>query len=231
MHLDCRNNKLKELKNLPNTLVYLDCSNNKLTELKNLPNTLQALECGNNQLTSLTNLVCSNQIIKSNNLIYFISYLIKLIYYFFNPNISSKLCYLNCSNNQLTKLEKLPSELIHLDCGNNQLKELNNLPNTITCLICSNNYLKRLRKLPNEINILQCEGNKLVFTELNKILKLNRFMKFNSKYIIFNFIFYTFIKKRCSKYKEELISKVFHPSRIFKYLNDYDDLDTFIENI
>ena len=53
--LNCSNNELTELPNLPNTLIELICSNNKLTELTNLPNTLIKLNCGNNKLIKLTN--------------------------------------------------------------------------------------------------------------------------------------------------------------------------------
>jgi Leucine-rich repeat (LRR) protein len=36
-------------------LRILQCQNNKLVSLENLPNTLQELYCGNNKLTSLDN--------------------------------------------------------------------------------------------------------------------------------------------------------------------------------
>jgi hypothetical protein len=39
------------------------------------------------------------------------------------------------------------------------------------------------------------------------------------------------IYKRCAKYKEELISVVYHPKRLLKYLDDNADLEEYLENI
>jgi len=42
---------------------------------------------------------------------------------------------------------------------------------------------------------------------------------------------YKGVKERCSIYKEELIRKAFHPSRIERYLDmgiNYDDLDDYL---
>jgi Leucine-rich repeat (LRR) protein len=146
-------------------------------------------------------------------------------------NLSNKLKNLNCSNNQLKELENLPNKLTYLNCNNNQLTELKNLPNALQYLNCNHNQLIELKNLPNTLYTLFCEHNQLLFTELSKILKLNKFIKFYCKYKLFKFIFYNLIRKRCSKYKEDLIAKALHPSRIFKYFNNSDDIDTFMENI
>ena len=53
--LFCSMNQLTSLPELPNSLQYLYCHNNQLTELPNLPNSLQYLDCENNKLTSLPN--------------------------------------------------------------------------------------------------------------------------------------------------------------------------------
>ena len=54
--LECYNNQITSLDNLPQTITTLCCSNNKLTSLDNLPLTLTELYCFNNQITSLDNL-------------------------------------------------------------------------------------------------------------------------------------------------------------------------------
>jgi Leucine-rich repeat (LRR) protein len=118
-----------------------------------------------------------------------------------------------------------------VSCTNNQIKELKNLPNTLKYLYCENNQLTELNNLTHRLYTLECENNQLLFTELNKILKLNKFIKFFKITKIINFIFFNLIKKRCSKYKEELIAKVFNPCRIFKCFNNYDDINTYMENI
>jgi Leucine-rich repeat (LRR) protein len=58
-YLNCSNNQLILLTNLPPTLQYLSCSNNQITILPNLLEmtpTLRTLCCSNNQLTQLDDL-------------------------------------------------------------------------------------------------------------------------------------------------------------------------------
>jgi hypothetical protein len=219
--IDLSSMNLTEIPNLNKftKITNLDCSCNQLKELKNLPNTLETLKCNNNQFkelkdlpNTLQSLCCNDNQLKELN------------------NLPNALYYLECNNNQLIKLDKLSNMLRYLYCSNNQLIKLKNLPNTLLHLYCQNNQLKELH-LPSTLNLLCCEDNQLLFTNLAKIFKLNKFIKFYHGNKLFKFIFYNFIKKRCSKYKEELIAQASHPSRIFKYLNDNDELDTFMENI
>jgi Leucine-rich repeat (LRR) protein len=62
-----------------------------------------------------------------------------------------KLVKLNCSNNQITKLNNLPNTLQELWCCNNQITKLNNLPNTLQKLNCSYNQINKLNNLPNTL--------------------------------------------------------------------------------
>lgn len=64
--LNCCNNQLKSLPNLPQSLKVLYCPNNDLEELPELPHTLRSLYCYKNKLkylphipTTLTKLYCS----------------------------------------------------------------------------------------------------------------------------------------------------------------------------
>jgi Leucine-rich repeat (LRR) protein len=59
IYLDCRNNIITELDNLPSKLVFLDCSYNNITNLDNLPLGLKILICMDNNINSLDNLVAS----------------------------------------------------------------------------------------------------------------------------------------------------------------------------
>jgi hypothetical protein len=54
--LDCTNNKIIELPELPYSLRELECQYNNLTKLPDLPDKLEILECQNNQITELPNL-------------------------------------------------------------------------------------------------------------------------------------------------------------------------------
>ena len=54
--LDCSDNQITNLDNLPLSLIYLDCGCNKITHLDNFPLSLTRLVCGNNEITHLDNL-------------------------------------------------------------------------------------------------------------------------------------------------------------------------------
>ncbi len=45
--LECNDNEITSLDNLPNSLIQLNCHNNKITSLNNLPNSLIELFCDN----------------------------------------------------------------------------------------------------------------------------------------------------------------------------------------
>jgi len=54
--LNCFNNKITKIQNLPPALEILMCSINKITYLDNLPLTLKELSCENNEIANLDNL-------------------------------------------------------------------------------------------------------------------------------------------------------------------------------
>ena len=108
----------------------------------------------------------------------------------------------------------MPNTLQYLDCSYNQLTELNNLPNTLTDLDCYDNLLTKLHNLPNTLYYLNCVNNKLLFTELSEFKKLDNFIQFFNLNKLLKVIFLYSVKKRCLKYKEELIVKTCHPSRL-----------------
>ena len=58
--LDCRNNHLTQLDNLPQSLIELDCSYNKLIQLDNLPQSLKELDCNENPLEYYFNPTLAN---------------------------------------------------------------------------------------------------------------------------------------------------------------------------
>jgi Leucine-rich repeat (LRR) protein len=69
---------------------------------------------------------------------------------------------LDCSNNQLTSLAKLPDSLQILYCWNNQLTSLPELPNSLQHLYCNHNQLTSLPELPNSLQHLYCNDNKFI---------------------------------------------------------------------
>ena len=65
--LNCSNNKLEVLPELPASLEILYCFENKLEELPELPASLQELYCEKNQLTKLPELPASLQELECSN--------------------------------------------------------------------------------------------------------------------------------------------------------------------
>jgi len=88
--LNCSNNCLTSLGNLPNNLQSLNCSNNSLTSLGNLPNNIHILNCSNNSLTSLGNLPNKLHVLNCNKN--------KLNTYY---NIPSSVIQFDCENNPI----------------------------------------------------------------------------------------------------------------------------------
>lgn len=127
--LNCSDNELIELPELPETLLILECSDNYLETLPRLPKSLEKLWCENNRIESLPELpkslktmICKNNLIK------------KL------PTIPKSLKVLSCSVNKLKSLPILPNSLKTLICYNNRLLTLK-LPDSIENLSCAENPL------------------------------------------------------------------------------------------
>lgn len=156
--LYCDNNKIIRLSNLPNTLTVISCAHNEILELSDLPKSLTSLLCNYNKLNTLYNLpdtlvildYSNNKLVKLNNLF-----------------VLNKLKCLNCSGNEITKLDSLPINLLSFVCSDNKLTELLNLPKNLKHLWCSNNMLTKLINLPEFLESLYCSHNKL--TELTKL--------------------------------------------------------------
>ena len=78
------------------------------------------------------------------------------------PELPSRVRYLDCSNNQLTRLpSELPSGLRILLCSENQLRSLPELPSGLTTLSCYTNQLTSLPELPSGLTTLSCSNNQL----------------------------------------------------------------------
>jgi Leucine-rich repeat (LRR) protein len=77
------------------------------------------------------------------------------------PKLPSLLYSLHCNGNQLTSLPALPSALNTLNCFDNQLTSLPVLPNSLYRLDCSKNQITNLPQLPNMLEGLYCSNNLL----------------------------------------------------------------------
>ncbi len=108
--LECLENNLTSLPQLPSNLVKLDCSMNQLTTLPTLPVSLVELSCAVNKLTKLPSLPTT----------------LTVLYCNFNeitslPVLPNELEYLACGSNKITCLPKLPSTIYLGDIALNPL--------------------------------------------------------------------------------------------------------------
>ena len=65
------------------------------------------------------------------------------------------------------------------------------------------------------LTVLYYNNNQLLFTKIPELKKLDNFIKFFNLNKLLKIIFLYSVKKRCLKYKEELIIKTWYPSRLF----------------
>jgi large repetitive protein len=146
--LNCSNNSLTSIPNLPVSLTQLYCGGNPLFSLPSLPPSLIALDCQTNSLSSLPSLPASLQTINCGN-----NSLISL------PALPASLTDLSCYNNTLTSLPSLPAGLLNLVCVTNSLTVLPTLPASLANLGCGFNSLGTLPTLPNSLCTLTAAGN------------------------------------------------------------------------
>ena len=93
----------------------------------------------------------------------------------YSKKINSFLDYIyeiNCIENNLRKLPKLPPNCKSLDFGCNKLKKISKLPNRFNCLCISTNNFVKLPPMPN-INKIYLEENKIIYKFKNNIEKHN----------------------------------------------------------
>lgn len=106
--LDCSNNKINQLVNIP-FIIKLICSFNQIKSLDNLPNTLEYLDCSSNNQINLDNLPSSLVFLNCNKC--FIQGLDSLPY-----NLNSLYSDSNISNTYPEKLTILHCDSIQENC-------------------------------------------------------------------------------------------------------------------
>lgn len=149
-YLSCQGNQISEIPNLNQLLIYLNCASNQITNISNLPITLTELNCTSNDLVSLPVLPPNLEILEC-----IVNQITSL------PALPNSLSILNCGGNELISLPDLPSGLYTLFCPNNQITNLPDLPLGLNTISCSNNQLINLPVLPNSLTQLHCQSNHL----------------------------------------------------------------------
>jgi hypothetical protein len=91
---------------------------------------------------------------------------------------------------------------------------------------------------PNAIHILEANQDKINWKYLSSNPNAIHLLKANIDKINWYFLSgnpsifeydYDALKEKCSVYKEELIQKAFHPTRIIKYLSEDYDVETMMD--
>ena len=141
--LNCRNNNLTSLPDLPENLKELYCCDNNLNSLPVLPKNLKELYCCDNNLTSLP--VLPEKLEK--------------LYCNYNkltslPVLPEKLEILYCNYNNLTSLPVLPEKLEILFCHYNNLTSLPVLPENLKELLYYSNPINNIIPDNNDLNII-----------------------------------------------------------------------------
>lgn len=108
--LECIENNISSISQLPKTLVKFDCSMNQIKNLPSLPASLEELSCALNNLSFLPTLPNS----------------LKIMYCNFNaitslPILPNSLEFLACGSNQISCLPKLPASIFIGDIALNPL--------------------------------------------------------------------------------------------------------------
>jgi len=119
-YLECKNNGLASLPQLPSSLLELYCNSNQLTSLPKLPTALEVLDCSSNEITSLPALPTSLK-----NLTCFRNKIAVL------PELPKTITELIIYSNKLTCLPVLSTNITAIDISKNQL-------------MCVPNYLKAM---------------------------------------------------------------------------------------
>ena len=154
------------------------------------------------------------------------------------PALPPTLQELWCAGNKLTSLPTLPSTLQSLWCDNNQLTSLPSLPPTLEELFCQNNQLTSLPTLPSNLQLLWCNNNQL--TSLHELLPTLWYTLWwlkcydnplETPILIHETLEEYFkrvetirrkrIQERSKAIREELVSTVWHPTRVGQWIERY----------
>ena len=213
------------LNSLPKDIETIDISNRYLTFIPSLTmfKNLQTLICSNNQLISLPDL---NENLKK--LSCFNNQLISL------PHLNEKLEILYCFNNQLTSLPYLNEKLKLLACEHNQLTSLPPLNEKLEKLWCYSNQLTSLPLLNENLKELYFSNNpisKIINGETTNEIKKQMQLLNNFRHLYYSLKF----KKQFRdwlwvKIREPKAMKKYHPSYLLENLQEYTELDSFLDN-
>lgn len=204
-HLMLTNIRIKSLPQIPESVKYLYANS---TKIETITNPLPELHLLSLELTPLTHIKTLPLTLKKlflNN-----TRITEL------PSLPPKLLLLHVYSTKLQQLPSLPASLQELWVNNTKIKTLPDLPNGLRTLWVYNTFLEELPPLPDSLEALQTHTTHLIQRQPGE---------FMSSYIYRVNLYYE--KKRVQArnllIKEELMTVVWNPDRVSKWLDGMDD--------
>lgn len=172
LKLDCSDNCLTDIPELPQTVKILRCDANKIKKLPEMPGELVEISFGSAELEHLPDV--PDTVLRY--AIYFAEQIDTI------PELPSRLETFICHHTPITEVpllpetldelylwqtkikqlpEKLPKNLIQLTICLSELESLPELPEELVVLDCGENFIKELPALPSSLEILHCRENNL----------------------------------------------------------------------
>jgi len=148
--------QVTELRNIPDQVVYIECANQLLTSLENLPSSLEELYVHHNKLTKFNGKDCPKLRIlniSDNELTHL-------------DNLPSTLETLECENNQLQKISFEHAQALHtLKASNNPLLVLEHVPDSLVHMEMENNPFTEIEREDGSKKDKKKQGKKLEYLE------------------------------------------------------------------
>jgi hypothetical protein len=150
--LNCSDNPIKDLSNLPRDLQILRCRHCEIESLENIPSHLEHLDCGNRTLKSVDNLPDTLKVLK----LECCDSLEKI------PNLPSELrTFFLTQADKIKTIPYFPPKLRYFYADYFGLESLPDLPESLTKLCCTKTKIKELPILPKRLKVLDCFWNDL----------------------------------------------------------------------
>jgi Leucine-rich repeat (LRR) protein len=212
-YLNCDDNYLTSLPELPASLIYLSCDRNNLQTLPVLPANLQYLYCSSNPLRSLPTLPANLQ------QLYCVSNKLTSL-----PTLPANLLHLYCSDNQLTALPELPEHLQNLHFAHNELTSMPNLPENIDSFGYQFNPIwQTISRIIYRHHIYSNIDSLTAIKKINTILNSFRHLYYSLQ------LKHKFTQLLWERLRRPKIENKFNPKYLIANLKEDADLDGFLE--
>mgnify|MGYP004000947719 CR=1 FL=1 len=212
--LKCDNNKIKKIENIPSSVKSLSLSNNKIEVIENLNTSLDILFISNNKIKKINNLPNINFLACHDNNISSVT-------------VPNTLQVFLCSHNQIHELDNLNNVNVKtLDCSYNNINKLNRLPYTLETLDCSYNENLTELTITQNINSINCTKTPNLYKVNPQILLVENLIGINDTVV--NCIRNLYADKIQKNARTFLCKKNYMRKKLIKHINI---ISTFPPNV